>query len=476
MSYNSGEYFNSNEFKAILRTFEHAEKAGVPILLNSEELIDIAEYYYNKGNIPQANEIADRTIELYPGASAPLLFKARTALQNNNDVKKAKYYAELIADKTDIEYYYIKAEIMIASGFPDKADLYLEDCMLFVDEEDNEFFPIDIAEIFLDYGQIELAEAWLKRSGETDSTEYKEQYARIMLAKGDFETSKDLYNELIDEDPYSTQYWNALASSLFMNKDIEGAIRCSEYAIAINPDDPAARLNKANALYKLGNYTEAIVYYKKFCELCPNDETGEMFIGYSYILLEDYTNAVKHLKKAAEIAPQNSNNLTDIYKELAFALCCLGKEDECFSALDEAEKMSNEPNQMLVYRGSMLQKLGHIDEANDCFAQAIDNSKGSSDILMKVAITIFERKDVFSAYKIFKFLYERDKDWNDGYAYYAACCFDLKLTDKFLSALQKAVEYTPEETKNVLGMLFPPETEVKDYYRYMYNKIRQNKR
>lgn len=47
MSYNNSEdYFESNEFKATLKKFEEAERSGQEIILDSEEFVDIAEYYY----------------------------------------------------------------------------------------------------------------------------------------------------------------------------------------------------------------------------------------------------------------------------------------------------------------------------------------------------------------------------------------------------------------------------------------------
>ena len=58
MSYNNSEdYFESNEFKATLKKFEEAERSGQEIILDSEEFVDIAEYYYNHGKVNAAIEI-----------------------------------------------------------------------------------------------------------------------------------------------------------------------------------------------------------------------------------------------------------------------------------------------------------------------------------------------------------------------------------------------------------------------------------
>lgn len=471
MSYNSEDYFNSKKFKSLLQKFEEAEQAGRVIILDSDELVDIAEYYYNNGNTEYAKEIIDRTESLYPGAAAPLLFKARMALLDYNDTKQAEYYTDLIEDKTDLEYYYIKAEIMIADGKTDEADLYLEDCYSDIDEEDRSYFAIDTAAIFNDYDSVDKAEKWIKRSDKTDSVEYKEQFARVMMGKGEYEKSSQLFNELIDKDPYSTQYWNSLASSQLFCNNIEESISSSEYSIAINPNNTTALLNKANGLYNLGNYKEAQTYYHRYNELCPDDGNGEMLIGFCDMLLDNFESAIGHFQKAEELSEEKSPCMMEIYKDWAFALCRLNRIDESMELLDKADKLECDHNDLLVYRGSLLIGSERFNESKEYFLKAIKDSGYSPDIFTKISAIVFESGNISVAYKMFQMLFTKYKNWHEGYAYFAACCYELNKKDDFLDSLQKAVMYTPDETKALLGKLFPDEMPPKDYYQYMYNKI-----
>lgn len=293
---NNEDYFSSNRFKQILKEFEENEKIGVPTIIDAEDYIDIAEFYYNNGNIEQALYVTDTAIRLFPDTPTPLLFKSRIELIDNNNPEKALFYAEQITDKTDIEYYYIIAEIMIAQGKTDEADAYLNECYDAVDDEDKGYFEIDVANLFADYEVFDKAEAWFKRCTNHDPIEYKELKARLMMNRGEFEQSKKLYQELLDSDPYSTNYWNSLASSQFFSNDIEESINSSEYSIAIDPNNALGILNKANGLYNLGNYSEALKYYKRYTSLNPNDDNGEMLVGVCHLLLEDFENALVHLK------------------------------------------------------------------------------------------------------------------------------------------------------------------------------------
>lgn len=472
MSYNNSEdYFESHEFKITLKKFEEAEKSGQEIILDSEEFVDIAEYYYNHGKVHLAIEIIDRTIDLYPGAAAPLLFKARMALLDYNDIDKANLYADLINDKNDLEYFYLKAEIMINEGKIEEADDYLENKYAEIDDDEKDYFSIDTTALYIDYNIIEKANKWIKKSEAVDTVEYKEQYARIMMENGDYKKSQELFNELIDKNPYSTQYWNSLASSQFLCNNIEEAIQSCEFALAINPENATALLNKANGLYNLGNYKEALKYYTKYCEQCPNDENGETLIGFCNMLLEDYTNAIKHFQIAERLSAPNSPMLADIYKDWAFALCRLGRIDESMDILDKTQNIGCDHNELLIYKGSLLIGSGRFYESKKYFLKAIKDSNCSPNIVMKAAIVIYESGNINVAYKMFEMLFRRYPNWTKGYTYYAASCYFLKKEDEFLINLKKAIKYSPEESKIVLGKLFPENIDANFYYEYMIRKL-----
>ena len=107
------EYFKSNRFKHILHEYEELCKENADSFLDSEELADIAEYYHIIGKEEEARAAATYAVNVFPGATAPLCFLARTALFVDKDPVKAELLAEEIIDKTDLDYYYLIAEIMM---------------------------------------------------------------------------------------------------------------------------------------------------------------------------------------------------------------------------------------------------------------------------------------------------------------------------------------------------------------------------
>ena len=158
MSYNSDEYYRSKAFKQMLLDFQEAEKNNLPIMLEPEDYVDIAEYYYNQGQVDYAQEISERAIDIYPGELMPLLFRARMELTDFNNPQRALFYAEQINDKFDTEYIYIMSEIMLAQGMIAEADDYLEGKYEGLSEETQMLFAIDVAGIFSDYNLSAMAE------------------------------------------------------------------------------------------------------------------------------------------------------------------------------------------------------------------------------------------------------------------------------------------------------------------------------
>ncbi len=60
---------------------------------------------------------------------------------------------------------------------------------------------------------------------------------------------------------------------------------------------------------------------------------------------------------------------------------------------------------------------------------------------------------------------------DDGYAYMALTCYDLKRYDEFLDYLKTACERNPRECQIALAHLFPDDVEPKDYYNYIKERM-----
>ena len=471
MTYND-KYFESPQFKGAIEKYEEAIRKNDSIYLDVDELTDIAEFYYKNGNIGQTLEAIDYATDLYPGATMPLVFRSRIALIDENNIMLAKKYANMISDKSDLDYFYLIAEIMIVDNKTEDANKFLHDCMNKIDEEDKPDYILDVTTIFTDYNCFDTAKEWLDMSNETNLTDYKELMGRIALGHGNYEESEHIFETLIDEDPYSTQMWNNLASTQFLHNKINDSITSSEFSIAINPNDEEAILNKANGLLYLGDYEKALEYYKRFTKLRPEEDTGYIFQGNTLLNMNRPEDAEKLYRTAEQKAKNNSSNLKEIYLELAFTLSLLGKTEEALIYIDKTKEIPFiDKNDMEVMRGHIYLEHNNVYEAQKCFKEAIQKSDFAPQILLHIAISFLDCRYFNIAYKIFNMIPGfQEKEHNDGYSYMALCCKQLKKENEFLLNLKRACEINPYEAKAVLGHMFPKEINSKDYYNYLYNQ------
>ena len=256
-------YFESKGFRKILEQYEESVQEGHSIYMDADDLADIADYYQYNGRPEDANRAIDLALEYNPEAVGPLLYKAREAL-SLHDFDTAREYAEQILAVDQQEALYLQGEILINEGKVEEADDFFREQMREVMSDEQMDYVYDVANIFSDYNVYDKAFEWMTRSQGDDSDDFKELMARTLFGLGKYKDSERIFNELIDHDPYSIRYWNALASAQFMNEDYNAAITSSEYAIAIDPHDAESILSKANSLYSLGNYESALTYFERY--------------------------------------------------------------------------------------------------------------------------------------------------------------------------------------------------------------------
>ena len=466
------DYFDSEEFRTTLDSYEESVRAGHPLYLDADDLADIADYYHFTGEDRQADEVIDYALSLYPNSTLPNVYRAREEL-NKGDVDAAQKHVDSIEQKDDPEFHYIQVELLLARDKVEEADRYLRQYLRTIAPEEYQDFVMDVANIYFDYGLNEKAYEWLMRTKGDNSNDFKELMARTLFGLGKYKDSARIFNELIDKNPYSKRYWNGLANAQFMNEDFSGSVNSSEYAIAIDPDDPDSLINKANGLYRLGNFEEAIRYYDRYGEMASPDEFSLLHKGSSLVNLNQYDTGLQTLKDAVEICPKDSPFLPQIYQELAFCCSALGQLDEALDFIERTRDLDCDHIDMLILKGHILLENSRLKEAEEIFKNAILRSANDPTVILRIIVSMYDNKYVKAAFEMLKkfFAFVVNDEFNQGYSYMALCCWDLNYREEFLMYLRIAIERNPREARMVLSHLFPEDMAAKDYYQYMYKKL-----
>ncbi len=467
----SDNIFFSKEFKENLQKYEEARKNNSSVFLEPEQFTDIAEYYHLHGDLKTALEVIGDALNIFPGATEPLAFKARVSMLVYHDVDKAMECVDMIADKQALEYFYIVAEIMIVDNRVEDAEQYLESKEQTLDEEDLEDYYLDVASLFADYEVYDLAERWLVLSSDTECGDYLELKGRIAMNNGSYKECKDIFNKLIDQEPYNNGYWNLLASAKYLTNDFSGSLECSDYSLAISPDDPDAILNKANCLMMLGNGKEAKSCYLCFKRLQPHSEVADMGIAAVYMNENNHKEALKYWQSAASLCPSMSANQFEIYRNMSLVYALCGEYKEAINVAEKLESISgNSSLDVVLLKGYVNLLAGDVESAKTCFDEAIHmtSDKELGNTLYYIAYCLFDCNYLRQAHDIFRHLAdsENNKDYADLWAYLVRTDYELGLQEEFLADLKKATERNPVGIQRELSDVFPNGMSVRDFYNY----------
>jgi len=467
-------YFQSGAFRKLLKTYEQSVESGHSAYIDADDLADIADYYQYNGFVDKAKQAIDLALELNPNAVGPLLYKAREAIQDK-DFKAAEDYADQIDAADELEALLLRGEILICQELIEEADqLFIENLRDIMDDELTDYV-YDVANLYSEYLQFDKAFEWIARSQGDDSDSFKELMARTLFGLEKYQECESIFNELIDHDPYSTRYWNALAGSQFMRGDFSASITSCEYAIAIDPQNSESLLSKANCLYHLGNMESALTYYKRYSEQVPEDEFSYLYQGICLYNLGRFEEAIQVEKKGLENSTAESRYLAEIYQNLAFCHLELDEHDKALYYLEQADLLDDDHVNTKIAKGHILLAADRQTEASKAFKEAFLLSDRSPEVLFRIAISYYENRYILAAYSFLKYMFENvPEDWNEGYSYMVLCCYDLKKEEEFMHYLKLATEKNPAEAQKVLGDMFPKGTDPKDYFNYIMKELDKN--
>ena len=469
MTSNENSYFESKEFKNILQQFENSQTSGNPMFMDSDDFSDIAEYYFNQGDFKNAKKAIHDGLDIFPHSTALWIIKAKLTALVEKDVTKAYTYLDRIEDKTDFEYIYFLGELKLREEKTEEAEKLFRKHLNDLDEEERQDFIFDIASLYAVNEQFTKAEDWfelLKSKSDEDCQELK---GRILLGLGDYEGSERIFQKLIDKNPYSVDYWTDLASLQVLHDRFSAANTSCEYAIAINPKNSLATIIKANSLFNLGNFEEALKYYLAYQQLEPNDVTIEGLIGVSYLRLDQPAKAIAHLKRAEQQNQDDPESLAELYENIALTLSHLGKMDEALSYIDKMQNLEcMDMEDIKLTKGHILLENDQIEAAQEIFQEAILQPDASANTVLKIAICSYDCGYVQMAYEVLKnFLEGADETWEYGYSFFFFFFKTLNKTDEFLQAVKKACEKNPEEAQKVLQNFFPEGMAPEEYYNFL---------
>lgn len=271
-------YFQSNEFRSSLEAYERMIGSGESVELDSETLVDIAEYYAMEQRMDDANRCIQYATSFYPDSIDPQIFLSRQQMFEGNE-EEAWKICKSITDQDDREVTFLKAELFLNFERKEKAlPLLLYKYKEISDRTEAADFLYDSISLLNDYGLGKEALEWvfILRRNHPNYEDTIVLEAEVRNLRGEYALAIELAEQYIEMHPYDTRAWMQLAEANGSLQHYDEAVDALDYALAIEPDNAEMLMLKGNLLHDSGYIADAHECYARFLEYFPNDEHARM--------------------------------------------------------------------------------------------------------------------------------------------------------------------------------------------------------
>ena len=455
MKDNFARYFDKPEFRNLLARYEEMLTNGHTLYFEATELTDIAEYYAMQGDSEKAESALDYALCLHPENIDALIFKSRARLINGHP-DEARHILDSITDQGDREVKFLRAELLMAARQYAQAEALLR---ALTEEEGYEANTYaDIIDLLVDNGQNDMANFWIDEALQRYPNHrlLTESAAYSHAQQERFDEAVELYNQLLDIDPYSTYYWEELGKIHFRREEYDKAIEAFEFVIAINSDECYYALYAvANCYFNIGNYERAETHYHTIHERYPDTVDPLFHMGMCRVNLGDDDSALNYFTQALCTIPEGSDEQAQIYSQMSLIFSRKGQHAKAVSYTDEALKICPDNTELIIMKGHELLCQGCYEESTTLFLEALNRDADNAErSLFLIGVSMLENGHCEMSHYILRMLKDNPAVEPEMLYPYLCFCEWTMRSENFNNTLTEALRQCPQKTYEIFNL--PP--------------------
>jgi tetratricopeptide (TPR) repeat protein len=395
-------------------------------------LMLLANSYYQQGRIEDANYLYQRAIQVEPSLIAAYAAGAQleTEMENNWDAAGALFstaietnpsssLAHLLAGK----YFqqrgnYQEAELAFQTAlllptisvenFLTLSDLYFlvgaKESALEILDKAADAFPSEAkvfnsyAEIYLNLGQIEDAQASFEYAIKLDST-YIPPYtglSRIFEYHGEPGKAEEILVSALSTNPRSSEAMLALAKFYENQENYPAAESYYQAAIENAPAELNTYLSSGQYYQRRKLYEKSLEVFSSASSIPSHTPELNLNIAISLQALHRSNEAIRSLEEAIQFDRSDPR----AYLELADIYASLGEWDRVSSSLNEALAIQPNEFQVNMAAGDYYQSLGMISKAVDHYQRAINYDRRRTEPLIALSDLYSVKRDWSQAFAV----------------------------------------------------------------------------
>ena len=213
----------------------------------------------------------------------------------------------------------------------------------------------------------------------------------ILAAMGQLEEAVQILDRVLEIAPEHAQSWRSLGDRMAQLDRLEEAVQAYKKALQHWPEEEdkgALPLNLAVSLADLGCYKEASRKLRQVIEHEPGNIVAHCNLGYALRELNDLEGACEAFRSALELE-------SGMYEARLGLASCLDMRDELEEGLTHAKKAREIlPSESSWFReGHLYQELGSLEEARECYRQALSHDAKSAVALNNMGVICMNEGD-----------------------------------------------------------------------------------
>lgn len=440
MNNNKG-YFDTEEFRELLRKYEKAKQENATPYFAAEEFADLMSYYLSEEDVNKAFEVLIISQHLYPEARENIKMKAKYLYCIGEHIKALRKLAQLSPFDDDCELLILQAEIYIAlKKFKEARDIAID---LIQKKREEPECVYDGLELLLDCGvaleALSICNALLVQS--PDNRNLKEIKAECLIELQQTDDAVEVYNALLDEDPYSTFYWEQLGHTYYLAKRFGKAIECFDYEYAINENIGYAPMMQAYCYYYAGDYPSARAIFNHLHKQYPGANPPLFYIALTHYKEGDNETALELFKEYINLQEESTIEIMLARINKAIILEKSGNAARADETISIALLTHPSNMKQLILRNGSLYELKDKENLTYEDMNLLDTKEWSqSEELYKLAEHLVEQECFTIAERVLNYCLDITRDKADIYAHLAYILWKSGRKEEALPGIGKAID------------------------------------
>lgn len=444
------------EVDEVLQGFTQRTADDSTAYYDVDELEDIIDHFLEKGYITAAENAVNLGRTLHPN-NTDIQYRQARLFTFQGKLDEALQLTTQIddIDRKDLENMVLRGEILLRLNKHREAEALFDD-LLKEELTDKELFCLEIAHVCIGVGYYDSAEKYLRIAHETNPKNLDIMLELAFMVQQNYENTEeaiDIYNQMIDIEPYSIEAWFNLGQAYMAQDKPDKAADAFDFVTAIDEKELSAWLQKANAYFENKNYQKALETYQIYFEKTDKKEFPLVYMGECYEEMEKYDKAIECYNKAIDLVP----DYVDAYVGLSTCMLSTERFEDCLDYTDRVLRLDPFNDEVWVYRAEAFVALDKPEEAIIAYERALKLDNEEPETFIALGNLYLDKGDYYNALYCFQNANEIDDEIEKINLFFAVCYCKLQQFPLMLAHLICAILENNESYKQFLE--FCPEVQ-----------------